>query len=126
MKKIDIQLAHEAVGLMECIEDKFSLLDELDNVDIPELIEDSKRRISEIFAHLNSVYNPSTQPLKSTVAIAEEYHRMTQEEFDVLKRGEEVEYDGLKNVVGSIRYDEGLLYLKYNGWVNFDSCKLIK
>lgn len=122
MKKTNTQLAREAVGLMECIEDKFSLLYELDNVDIPELIEDSKLRVAEIFSHLNSVYNSSSLPLKSVVELAEDFDKTR------FGKGDKIIYEGKEYVITAIDFDLCEIEIfkdDTNFWLSWNDCKSV-
>jgi hypothetical protein len=125
MQKTNLELAHETAALIGCIEDNYSLFDGMD-IDKSKLISESLATIQKNIAHLNSVYNSEMVEMKSVVEIAEERHRMTQEEFDSLTTHDSVEYDRMEQQVRNIDRKDGLVLLNISGWQNFDSCKLIR
>lgn len=129
----NLKLAEETVMLMKHIEDNYSLFDGM-AIDKSKLISESLATIQKNIAHLNSVYNGAMVEMKSVVQIAEERHRMTQEEFTTICDNffdnilyDEVEYDGQILEVTGVDKADGLVFLPNGiGWQNFDSCKLIR
>jgi len=70
MAQTNLEMALEALTLMRNINDGYSLLDTFE-IDKIQLMQEGNKRVAEIFAHLNSVYNSPLIEMKSCVEIAE-------------------------------------------------------